>query len=323
MEILPKFQEIIQYSVKAPSGHNTQPWKFKVLEDEIQIHPDFERALPIVDPDNHALYIGLGCAAENCIIAAKAKGFKPALIIYKSDGVAIISIKMNTDPYQEKDVLVDYIEKRQVVKNGYKDTVVSEEVIGKLKGASVFEGIELYFLNTKKEIEALETFIVQGSNLQFGNEKFVRELLDWLRFSKKEAEREGDGVWNATMGMPGVGRFLGELIIGKMATPKSEAKRWKKLINASAGFVLFTAQENNAKYWINLGRAFQRFALTATQLDLSHAHVNMPCEEVVVRNKMAKHFDLPGHPLLLIRYGYAEDMPYSFRRSVEKVILEG
>ncbi|MDX1638279.1 MAG: hypothetical protein R3281_09930, partial [Balneolaceae bacterium] len=68
-------------------------------------------------------------------------------------------------------------------------------------------------------------------------------------------------------------------------------------------------------------RAFQRFGLTATKLEISHAHVNMPCEEKEVRNRMRDELDLDGHPLLLIRFGYSEKMPYSFRRDVDEVLV--
>ena len=63
-------------------------------------------------------------------------------------------------------------------------------------------------------------------------------------------------------------------------------------------------------------------SLTATQLNISHSHVNMPCEEVNVRRQMAQKFGLTGlEPLLLIRFGYAKPTPYSFRKNIEKVIV--
>lgn len=66
----------INYAILAPSGHNTQPWKFVVDGNIIRMYPDFQRSLPVVDPDNHALYIGLGCALENLAISAKQDGLK-------------------------------------------------------------------------------------------------------------------------------------------------------------------------------------------------------------------------------------------------------
>ena len=54
MQQLPEF---VRCATMAPSGHNTQPWKFSITGDCIRIFPDFTRALSVVDPDNRELYI--------------------------------------------------------------------------------------------------------------------------------------------------------------------------------------------------------------------------------------------------------------------------
>jgi hypothetical protein len=63
--------EFVRYATLAPSGHNTQPWRFSVNEYSIRIFPDFTRSLAVVDLDNRELYIRLCCALENLVIAAK------------------------------------------------------------------------------------------------------------------------------------------------------------------------------------------------------------------------------------------------------------
>ena len=73
------FKFLVESAMKTPSGHNTQPWKFENIDDGIIIHPDFSRSLPVVDSDNNALYISLGCAIENIIIAASVKGLESTI----------------------------------------------------------------------------------------------------------------------------------------------------------------------------------------------------------------------------------------------------
>ena len=51
-DIRPDFIYMMEQAVKAPSGHNTQPWLFRVQKDRIQILPDMSKSLPAVDPDN-------------------------------------------------------------------------------------------------------------------------------------------------------------------------------------------------------------------------------------------------------------------------------
>ena len=69
-----KFRELVHYATLAPSSHNTQCWKFQLEDRAISILPDLSRRCPVVDPDDHHLYVSLGCAAENLIEAAKAQG---------------------------------------------------------------------------------------------------------------------------------------------------------------------------------------------------------------------------------------------------------
>ena len=47
-----EFEKLIEYGTMAPSGHNTQPWMFKVSDSSIEIHPNFRMSLPVVDEDN-------------------------------------------------------------------------------------------------------------------------------------------------------------------------------------------------------------------------------------------------------------------------------
>jgi hypothetical protein len=321
MNIPSEIRKIIEYGTKAPSGHNTQPWKFVSKENEIQIHPDFNRALPIVDTDNHALYISLGCAAENIVLAAKNMGFDSRLdLLQNKERTDYIKIVLIPNDSIKTDDLFNYIDSRQVTRNEYTSTKIPSEDVDKLIKSFNFKGINMMVFMTSEEMKELEPFIIEGSNLQFQNKAFVNELVSWIRFSKKEVVKKKDGIWHASMGMPSTGRFIGNVIMKHFVSEKSEAKRWHKMVHASAGFVLFTVRKNDVEHWVNLGRAFQRFGLTATKLNINHAHVNMPCEELSVRNKMKLKLGLENvYPLLLIRLGYSNKMPYSFRRNIEEV----
>lgn len=317
-----EIKELIRYAIKAPSGHNTQPWKFKLDNHTIRIYPDYKRALPIVDRDNHALWISLGCALENLVIAAGENNFKTNVnIIFNKDAAECIEVSLLESDKKLKDELFNYIEKRQSTRNPYNGKKISEQDITVLNNSFNFSGITAQFF-LPDEFHLIEPFIIEGSNKQFGNKAFVNELVDWFRFSKREAEEKADGLWVASMGLPNMGKFIGNIVMKHFVSAKSEAKRWKSLIYSSSGFVLFIADINDVIHWINLGRAFQRFALTATKLNISHSHVNMPCEELEVRMKLAEKLGISKkHPLLLIRFGYSEKMPYSFRRQVNDVII--
>ncbi len=318
-----KIKQLIKFASQAPSGHNTQPWKFKYDEKSVTISPDFTRALPIVDKDNHALYISLGCALENLMIAAKLYGFTTEVNLESGRSETNILIELSAAGTPEKSDLFDYINKRQVTRIAYLPEKMSRDKVQLLFNDSMEPGISYKVFTEKEEIEALTKYIIEGSNLQFENKAFAKELASWIRFNRNSARKSGDGIWFSSMGFPGVPAWLGKLIILNLISAKSEAKRWKKTIHNSAGLVLFMVEKNNTENWINLGRSFQRFGLRAASLNINHAHVNMPCEEISVREKLIQHFQLNDlTPLLLIRFGYSKPMPYSYRRNSNEIIVK-
>ena len=75
------FESLVADATMAASSHNTQPWRFEIGENLIRIVPDFTRRCPMVDPDDHHLYVSLGCAAENMVLAAASKEWVTVVVI--------------------------------------------------------------------------------------------------------------------------------------------------------------------------------------------------------------------------------------------------
>ncbi len=65
---------LIQSATLAANSHNAQAWRFLGDDSGITLLPDFTRRTPIVDPDDHHLFVSLGAAAENMVHAAPAVG---------------------------------------------------------------------------------------------------------------------------------------------------------------------------------------------------------------------------------------------------------
>lgn len=315
--------KIIRYASKAPSGHNTQPWKFKINENSITIHPDFSRALPFADSDNHELYISIGCALENLNISAHVLGYQTHIQLQPSEKGMAVQVQLHKDIPLPADQLFSYLEIRQVRRNHYLPEKIPQYILDELTMASSGEGIHVKTFTSAEDAEALAPFILDAAEQQFRNQGFISELVTWIRFSEKEAMRKGDGISTAAMGIPGPGRTLGGFMFRNMITPGSERKRLQKIISNSAAFVLLGTEKNDTENWIELGRAFQRFGLTAAKNGISHSHMNMPCEVPGIRKKLMAHFGITEMtPLLLLRIGYSRPMPYSFRRHLNELIIK-
>ena len=63
--------------VLAPSSHNTQPWRFRVGADIVEVLTDRTRALPVNGPFDRELTISCGAVLTNLLVPARAGGLSP------------------------------------------------------------------------------------------------------------------------------------------------------------------------------------------------------------------------------------------------------
>jgi hypothetical protein len=103
---------------------------------------------------------------------------------------------------------------------------------------------------------------------------------------------------------------------------KTQNKGDRKKIASSSYFVLLTATDNIPEEWIRLGIVMEQFLLKSTELGILHAYMNQPNEAGKLSVEMTETLNLSDeYPIILLRIGYGEEMPYSKRKDIEEVII--
>jgi hypothetical protein len=317
-------RDLIHYATLAPSSHNTQPWLFTQGDRCIHIHADRSRRLLVVDPDDHALFISLGCALENLAIAARCAGLVPRIVDHLMDDPPTLSVYLDQagQPVDPSDrALLTAMVERQSTRCAYNPYPIPVAHLERLKTASHEDGVHLHVAATPEAIAPFIPWVQQANRQQFSDRAFVEELMAWIRFSRREVRHHQDGIPGPGMGMPFVPRWLGQQLMAWFATPESQANQVTQRIHQSSALLLFVVDSSDRAHWVALGRSLERVVLTATQLNIRHAHLNMPCEVPAVRSQMQQHFNLEqAQPLILLRLGYSNPMPRSPRRPLNAVI---
>lgn len=321
--MIPHLHEILQYAVKAPSGHNTQPWKFRTEAHFIHLYPDFSRQLTTVDPDHHELYISLGCALENTVQAAHAFGYNTNVFYNLDEAEPFVSVHIYDDENLHGKNLLELMEKRHVNRKRYNGAPVLPQHLQMLQHAAEEPMVHMQVVKDRSEISMIAQLVQEACETQFSDENFKEELLHWIRFNDVTARKTNDGIRSASMGMPAIPTALGHFIFRHMVSPASEAEKSRKQTESASALLIFSVEENTPEAWIKLGRSFERVALQATALNISHAHLNMVCELPAFRRRLQHMMHLETkEPLLLVRIGYASAMPASYRRLVEEMLIK-
>jgi hypothetical protein len=73
---------IVHAAVLAANAHDTQPWRFQIGSDRIDVYADADRHLGAMDPFRREMHLSLGCALENAVLIARSLGYAADLRTY-------------------------------------------------------------------------------------------------------------------------------------------------------------------------------------------------------------------------------------------------
>jgi hypothetical protein len=311
--------ELVRFATLAANSHNTQPWKFSIKNDSISIAPDYARRCPIVDPDDHHIFVSLGCATENLIHAAAAIGLK-SNPVFENDVVTVMFEK--AQPVSSP--LFEAIPRRQCTRAVYDGKPVSPDDLRLLEQAGNDDGIAVSVITDRTRMADITEYVVRGNTNQMQDKAFMKELKAWIRFSEADAVATMDGLFSRASGNPSLPSWLARPLLNLVFTERGENDKYRAQIDSSAAIAVFTSELNDRNHWVAAGRACQRFALRVTSLGLKYAFINQPVEVPKLRNELSSYLGLGGRrPDIVVRFGNGPELPKSLRRPPEQLILQG
>ena len=141
-----KLTFLLRYAILAPSSHNTQPWRFDVNDSEIKVFADKNKWLSVADADQRELYISIGCALENLLVAAEHFGYGINVIYFpeNEDEVALVKLNPNSSLSIHQDPrLFQAILSRHTNRMPYESKGGLEDTLFVLHNYSIEQGIQL------------------------------------------------------------------------------------------------------------------------------------------------------------------------------------
>lgn len=318
LQASPRDRELVRYATLAANSHNTQPWMFSAAGNEISIEPDFNRRCPAVDPDDHHIFVSLGCAAENLCHAAAALGLQA------TPAAAGDKVVVGLEPAPPiRSPLFEAIAARQSTRAKYDGRPVTTEALRLLETAGREPGISLIIMTDRSRMANVTDYVVQGNAAQMRDRAFMDELASWMRFSEADAVAAMDGLFSRSSGNPAMPAWLARPLLKMFFTEAGENKKYREHIESSAGLAVFVSEADDKAHWLAAGRACQRFGLQATALGLKYAFINQPVEVPALRSQFASFLGIGSRRAdIVLRFGTGPELPRSLRRPPEQVMRE-
>ncbi|MFA6603040.1 MAG: hypothetical protein WCT01_04535 [Candidatus Shapirobacteria bacterium] len=320
IEIQLKF--LLHYAILAPSGHNTQPWKFYIEKNKLQVWADLDQSRKEVDPENRELYISVGCAITNLETAAKRfnlvweENWWP--VASKPNLVLEMEFKDVRRDYGEIEPLFEAITKRSTSRNKF-DT--SKEVdINFHKDENKWltaNGVKISWVKNVAEKEKVAQLVSSAQKIWFRSKKLTEELEFWLKKDITDLGLKKNGVVSLTNFSMNLKQFMGTEF--KSIDDRAERDR-KWLLEAPLVGVLWT-KNDNLRSWVEAGRKYEYLCLWATSQNLQTGYFNSVAQLPKKRSELALILGERMWPQLLFRMGYGKRGRMSPRKNVGAVLM--
>lgn len=308
--------ELVRMATLAANSHNSQPWRFRRLSDGLLVTPDPERRSPAADPDDHHLFVSLGCAVENAVRAGPALGFEVGPEVVEE------GVRLHLAPCARTTTnAAAAILKRQCTRGPYARRALAPGTLDALVRTADCGAVVLRLFEGPVGVGAVRAVIVDAVRAQMADAAFRDELFAWIRWTDREALACRDGLSARVLGLLGLPRSLLSAVRTLVLDPDRAARRVSFELDATAAVAVLAGPEASVASWIETGRVFQRLALAATVHDVRHALVNQPLEVASLRPTLAAAAGLGSRrPDLVVRLGEGALRPYSLRRPPAAVL---
>ncbi|KAG2375190.1 hypothetical protein C9374_010194 [Naegleria lovaniensis] len=365
-------KNILDVARWAPSGDNMQTWKFEIKSDkEFIVHAYDTRDHCVYDLDGHGSHMGLGALLECIDIASKEFSMKANFHTSHDDDM---KIRITLDPLvhadvNEKDPLFKQIKERCVHRRMFKTTPLTLHEKQQLEESVAKYGFKVLWFESFKDRLAMAKLMFLNGQLRLTCEEGFpthSTIIEW------NSQFSADKIPDMAVGLDPIStklmkwalqswsrvEFLNKYLGGSLV-PGIQLDFLPGI--ACGAHFMFISQHPNSlvstQDYIQVGRALQRFWLTATQLDVrlqpettpiifsnyvrngikfskseeclrKARHIEKRLCEIVNSHPEAKNVSVDGTPLqeqvaFVGRVGHAEK-PYarSIRKSLDELLIK-
>ena len=328
----PLLAQLLDSASRAPSAHNTQPWRLRWCEVSVEILLQNERRLTAVDPtDSDALH-ALGALLENLVLTLEYCGFQAHYDCAKILSISEPIIHLTWQPSStvaSDDSLYRMIPLRRTSRLPYQNKPLSAEDIAALQAATAGP-CQLQVITAAEVLTDLRHLVAQATAAQLANAAIAEELYRWLRFSPRERNWHRDGLNSACLAWKPWEASIAKLLLSprvlNILTRFGLHRALCASVDAQAppapALCLLTLDNPSLANRIEAGRILQRIWLTAAARGLVTHPLSAALDVPAIRPLVLERLGLPSSQthVNLFRIGMSAHPARSSRLPVDEIV---
>jgi nitroreductase len=310
---------------RAPSVHNTQPWRFRVHPSGLDLHADQGRRLRAIDPEGREMLISCGAAVYGLRLGMRQLGYQATVELLPDPGhpslLARVRLGRQAPLSQEEWGMLAAVPHRHTHRGPFSPEPIPAGLLPRLQHDAIAEGATLVLVDERSR-SRLRDLAEAAARWQQHNPMIREELRNWTRARGSDTR---DGVPASAYTTLAGGQEAKACWDGALARRDFDQGRGEGQLEAgglppSATAILVTAGDTPTD-WLRAGQALNRMLVDAASSWVFATLNSQPMESLSLRTLVRSRLFLPGAPQMLLEFGRAHTAAATARRPVEDLIL--
>jgi nitroreductase len=306
---------LIEVAGRAPSVHNTQPWRFEVREQAIELYADTSRQL-LEDPAGREMIISCGAALYGLRLGIRSLGYLAEAELFSGSALlARVRPGLPAPMTSDERKMLQAVPHRHTHRGPFEPGPLPAGLLARLRDDVAAEGATLSVVDTesaRRKLTGILAAWIRVQDLNPASRAAAESRAETERWTREPDSQARDGVpanaFPAEAGRePGplprrdfdLGRGWGQLPPGGPPAPVT---------------ALLVTSGDHPEEWLRAGQGLQRLLLRAARQWVFASLQTQPLLQVSVRAQIRSGLDLPGWPLMLLHLGRARTTRLTARR---------
>jgi hypothetical protein len=310
-------QFLIETAARAPSVHNSQPWRFRVGSSAIELSCDKQRKLQ-TDLLGREMLISCGAALFGLRLGVRSLGYLPVVTLLPDPArprlIARVGIGAAAPMTGEERRMLEAVPHRHTHRGPFEPGPLPAGLLAGLQNDALAEGVTLALVEGDTAYRQLADLVAAAADQLDRDPRARDETRRWTRSADSPAR---DGVPAQAYAARG-GQRPGRLRQRDFDLGRRLARLPAGGESPAATAVLLTRCESS-RDWLRAGQALHRLLLHATTKWVFASLYTQPLETSLTRALIRDGLALPGHPQVLLQFGCARTTHPTGRRPASEL----
>jgi nitroreductase len=280
----------------APSIHNTQPWRWVVRGEALELYAEPGRQLTTADPEGRLMLLSCGTALHHARVALDAEGWRYSVERTAGEPLAVIRPEGRGEIDLAAVRHVQMMRVRRTDRRTVAEEPLTDDAVGKLVAAAATAGVRTHVLNRDQVIE-LAVLVEQAQKTEERDDRLRTEAAGWVGGDRPA----GTGVPASAIPADPPQTTVAERDFHTTGTLAAGPGH-----DTAATYAVLYGPGDERTDWLRAGEALSALWLTATENTVTVLPISSPVEVPFTRQRLRYLLGDLGFPYVAVRLGHAD-----------------